>query len=378
MSTEHLHFTQSTEPLQGAGLGYAALGLHLSLFARGIPSRLVTTCAEGFSVDVPNVTLFPRRGPERAFYSPMMFRQASELIQVADVIHGHGFYVGPNACLGRQARRLDKPLIYHVHGFFDPWILKRSRWKKRLAHWLFENANFDHANLWRALSQKEEQQIRSVGIQSPIVVLPNGVNLPAERSEEERIQIDTMFPRARPKRLLFLSRIHSKKGLDLLIQSWASLPKPLTNDWELALFGPDEGGYAADVQRWIDQAELSDSVRLMGSVSGEAKEAAFRSSDLFVLPSYSEGFPMAVLEAASFGLPVVLTDECNFPELAATGGGWECKPTAESVGDSLRLALECGDRERTERGQAGQDLVAQHYTWGSIATRLDDACQALL
>lgn len=377
-SIRHFHFTQSLEPLQGAGLGYSALGLHLGLLEAGRVSQLVATHGEDFTERWPGVKAYPRKGIEKAYYAPEMKIAARSLVAASDIVHAHGFYVGPNWMLGSEVRRQGIPLVHHVQGFLDPWILARSRFKKRVAHFLFESANFRHAGLWRAVSKKEEMQIRDFGIKAPVIVLPNGVKLPVERSAAELVEFAGRFPKQRPKRAIFLSRIHQKKGLDLLIPAWAALPAELKRDWELLLFGPDEGGYASQVTRWIDEAGLRDSIRLMGGVTGEAKEAAFRSADLFVLPSYSEGFPMAVLEAASYGLPVVQTNECNFPELTATLGAWECVPNLHDLNKSLTMALACDDAERRQRGDAGMRLVRESYSWTSIAGRLHEACQSLL
>lgn len=374
----HLHFTQSLEPLQGAGLGYSALGLHQGLLENASFSQLAATHGSGFGESWPHVNLYARKGIEKTFYAPGMKNTARTLVKSSNIVHAHGFYVAPNWLIGSEARRQRKPLVHHVQGFLDPWILARSRFKKRIAHFLFESANFRHASLWRAVSLKEEQQIRDFGVKAPVIVLPNGVKLPVERSAAELAEFAAKFPRTGKRRAIFLSRIHSKKGLDLLIPAWTGLPTELTCDWELLLFGPDEGGYASQVAGWIEQAGLGKAVKLMGSVSGAAKEAAFRSADLFVLPSYSEGFPMAVLEASSYGLPVVQTSECNFPELTAAQGAWECVPTLEGLTKSLRMALACDDSERHQRGEAGYQLVCEHYSWSSIALRLHEACQTLV
>lgn len=370
----YLHFTQSLEPLEGAGLGYSALGLHQGMLAGGIDSRLVSTRGAGERPQWDAVTQYPRRGPTRIFYAPEMMREARTLVEAADCVHAHGFYVAPNWLLGRQARRQGKPLVHHVQGFLDPWILRRSRAKKRLVHRLFEDANFRHAAWWRASSEKEHDQIRACGIDAPIAVIPNGVHLPTVRAKAEAVALAARFPKQRAKRLVFLSRIHPKKGLDLLIPAWGQLHAKHP-DWELAIFGPDEGGYRAEVERLIGEAGVADSVTFYGSVSGDEKEAAFRSGDLFILPSYSEGFPMAVLEASAHGLPVVLTNECNFPELAANDGGWQCRPDLESVIASLEMALATDETERRQRGEAGRKLVAENYAWTSIATQVEDACR---
>lgn len=370
----HLHFTQSLEPLEGAGLGYSALGMHQGFLENEIESHLLSTRAASYKKSWPNVHQYPRKGPTKLFYSNELRNRAKRWVSQAEAIHGHGFYVYPNWVLGRETRRQNKPLVYHVHGFLDPWILKRSKLKKRLVHLLFENANFRHVSFWRALSKKEADQIRAYRIQAPIEVLPNGVHMPVERSADELKQLRERFPKQRPKRMLFLSRIHQKKGLDILIPAFAKLGAQ-AKDWEVAIFGPDEGGYQAVIEQKIVKLGLQDQCRFYGSVSGDDKEAAFRSGDLFVLPSYSEGFPMAVLEATAYGLPVVQTTECNFPELSTAGGAWECQPEEASLKQTLEEALSADDTERSQRGMLGHKLVEASYAWKNIAQQLVSACE---
>jgi glycosyltransferase involved in cell wall biosynthesis len=174
--------------------------------------------------------------------------------------------------------------------------------------------------------------------------------------------------------LLFLSRIHAKKGLDLLVPAWGKLTKEFP-DWELLIVGPDEGGYQATVEKMIAEAGCGDTCWIHPAVSGAEKHALLRTADLFVLPSYSEGFPMAVLEAAAHRIPVVQTDECNFPELAAAGGAWECRPERDAVEASLRSALNTEDAERAERGLRGRELVEKIYSWDHFANEVFDACR---
>jgi glycosyltransferase involved in cell wall biosynthesis len=371
---QYLHFVQSLDPLHGGGLGTAAMGIHQALNLSGHSSHLLSTRASGFHSNFAEVTQFRRTGPTKLFYSARLQTQSGEWIDRAEVVHGHGFYTYPNYALGGQARKQGKPLVYHAHGMFDPWILRRSKLKKWMVHLLFENANFKHASFWRALSNKEATQIKKFGIKAPIEVIPNGVDIPSKREIKELVYYSSIFPKKRPRRIVFLSRIHPKKGLNLLIPAFKSLEKDLA-DWELAIFGPDEDGYRKIIEELVQEYELGEQVTFYGSVSGKEKEAAFRSGDLFVLPSYSEGFPMSILEAASFGLPVLQTSECNFPELARAGGAWMCEPNQESLIHSLREATNCDDQERHQRGEIGRKLVTANYSWKSIASRLNGACQ---
>ncbi|MBJ7328007.1 MAG: glycosyltransferase [Chthoniobacterales bacterium] len=164
--------------------------------------------------------------------------------------------------------------------------------------------------------------------------------------------------------MLFLSRIHAKKGLDLLVPAWGRLTKEFP-DWELVIVGPDEGGYQAMVEKMIADCGCGETCWIHPAVSGAEKHALLRTADLFVLPSYSEGFPMAVLEAAAHRIPVVQTDECNFPELTAAGGAWECRPELDSVEKTLRSALTAEDAERAERGLKGEGVGGEELLVGS-------------
>jgi glycosyltransferase involved in cell wall biosynthesis len=180
--------------------------------------------------------------------------------------------------------------------------------------------------------------------------------------------------RRRPTRLLFLSRIHAKKGLDLLVPAWGKLTKEFP-DWELLIVGPDEGGYQATVEKMIADCGCGDTCWIHPAVSGAEKHALLRTADLFVLPSHSEGFPMAVLEAAAHQIPVVQTDECNFPELTAAGGAWECRPDRDAVEAALRMALTAEDAERAEKGLRGRELVEKSYCWDQIASQIVSLCR---
>ncbi len=368
MARSHLHFVQSLEPLQGGGLGRAALALHTGFSAAGERSTLLATARHRRLDPQDRVFELPRRGPEKLYWSPELRPYAAREMTPGTVIHGHGFYVGPNWVVGGLARKRALPLAYHVHGIFEPWILHRSRLKKRLAHALFENANFRHASLWRALHAKEADQIRSEGITAPIVVAPNGI-----RTEEFDAAPTAREAGQSRHRVVFLSRLHPKKGLDLLIPAWSRLA-PGRRDWELVIAGPDEGGYQATLETMIREGGVESSVEVRGVVSGAAKAGLLKSADIFILPSYSEGFSVAILEALACGVPVIATDACNFPQLTEAGAGWECRPTLESVAQTLERACAESEEERRQRGLAGRRLMEEKYAYPMIAQAILDAC----
>ncbi len=375
-AASHLHFVQSVEPLEGGGLGRAAVDLHRSFRRAGADSRLVAT--HGGSPQFPGgeeIKEFRRTGPSKAYYAPGLRRDAGALVEPAAFVHAHGFYTAANWIVGRAARRLDRTLVAHVHGFFEPWILGRSRARKRLAHWLYEDANFRAARLWRALTTKEADQIRACGISAPIVVAPNGVDLEAFEAADPAVGRSSFAAPTR-RRLLFLARLHPKKGLGLLVPAWAAATRE-RRDWELVVAGPDELGHRAEIETLATRLGLADSVRFVGTVGGADKVALLRSADAFILPSFSEGFSVAILEAMACGRPVAATHECNFPELASDGGGWLCPAEAGAMRRLVAEVLDTPRAELDQRGLTARRLIEERFTWPAISRILLDACRSL-
>ncbi len=365
---KHLHFTQSIEALQGGGLGKAAVDLHRSFLDRGTESLMVSTYEQTPSDQIPNSFVGKRTGPGKCFYSREIRNQAADWAKTYDVFHGHGFYVYPNWAIGTHAIKNRKKLVYHAHGFLEPWILSRSKIPKRIAHFLFESRNFKYAQLWRALTLKEADQIRACGITAPIVIAANGIHL----VEYDRPPPEEMIPEKSRKRILFLARIHPKKGLKLLLEVWPEFASK-HKDWEIIVAGPDEGGHRGELELLTKSLNIEDSVSFVGTVTGDTKLAWLKSSDLFILPSYSEGFSVAILEAMACGLPVLGTTGCNFPELAKEDAGWIGEADKTSIATNLNLALMSSEADLKAMGIKGRSLVEKQYTWESIATKITDA-----
>jgi glycosyltransferase involved in cell wall biosynthesis len=227
------------------------------------------------------------------------------------------------------------------------------------------------------LTAKEADQIRASGARQPIAVIPNGLDAERlARPADPGAPIDTTLVKALSKncpRALFLSRIHPKKGLQLLLPAWAKLGARAA-DWQLVIAGPDEAGYLSEIRALARSLGLGDRVIFTGLVTGEVKTRLLYSADLFILPSYSEGFPMSVLEAWACGLSVLATRECNVGDISAAQAGWECDATLDSLGQGLRAALGASEAERRERGANGRRLLDVRYSWPSIARELDQAC----
>jgi glycosyltransferase involved in cell wall biosynthesis len=288
-------------------------------------------------------------------------------VQQADALHVHGLWEQSTATACGTARRLGKPYILSAHGMLEPWALAAKGFKKRMYAALVERKNVTRANCLHALTVAEAEQYRAFGARGPIAVVPNAVHLPAEADPALFLE---RFPQLSGKRLvLFLSRLHPKKGLDLLVQAWASVA-PLFPDAHLVIAGPDSEGMQAKLTHEVAQGGIGARVTFTGMLNGALKWSALRAAELYVLPSYSEGLSMALLEAMGMGLPVIATRACNMPEISTAEAGWEIDATASALTSSLGEVLRRAPAQNWEQGRRGAQLIASRYTPTQVARQM--------
>ena len=215
----------------------------------------------------------------------------------------------------------------------------------------------DRTDCFHALCQEEADSIRAVAPKAPIVVIPNGVDPPQNGAK----------PLARQKALLFLGRLHSKKGLLPLLTAWSTLKSIREQGWRLMIAGWDDGGFEAVLRAESSKLSLCETVTFHGPAFGADKDHLLQYCSAFVLPSFSEGLPMAVLEAWSYELPVLMTRECHLNEGFAADAAICVEPTAESIASGLcELIGKMSDSERQAMGQRGRALVETQFSWNQI------------
>lgn len=313
-------------------------------------------------------------GPASFGYSPELRSSLFALRPAPDILHVHGLWMYPGLLARKLSEHASARRIVSPHGMLEPWALQNSRWKKRLASLAFENKNLRSADCLHALCQPEADNFRRYGLTNPIAVIPNGVDLGAFANPPARAILEQRFPALKGRRwVLFLSRIHPKKGLPHLLHAWASIlnsQPSLLDSWCLLIAGPDELCHEGEMKALVTELGLQSNVVFTGPLHGAEKLAALAGAGFFVLPSFSEGFSMAVLEAAAAGLPVMLTPPCNFPELAQGGGALVVAPDAAGCETGLRQLLALTDPERRAMGQRGRELIARQYTWSRIADQM--------
>ncbi len=312
-----------------------------------------------------DVTRWGFMGPDKFRLSPRFY--ADVMSRRADLVQLHGIWMFPAlvaACLHRAQR---VPMIITPHGMLDPWILSRGKFKKFAMGLLAENYLRRSGAVYRALNLNEAKAIRAVVPDSQIVVVPNGIVLPPSKA------CSSASPEASADGpgLLFLGRLHEKKRVLELIEAmnrvWAnSGARP-----KLTIAGWGEEQYVAKVRdacsRSTDQC-----CRLIGPVFGDQKAEVLRNCDAFILPSVSEGLPMAVLEACSYRKPCLISPGCNLDELIAAGAALRTGTDPSNIAASIAGFCRLAPTERGLIGERARVLMAQDYSWTMIAKTLSD------
>ena len=301
-------------------------------------------------------------------YAPTLKPLMRQVIQNADVVHNHSLWMLPNSYASRIAKKYHKPVVITVHGALEPWAIQHSGWKKQLAGKWFQFRDLHEADCLHVNSLQELEGIRQFGLRNPVAIIPNGINWDQFATLPSPDSFYANRPELKGKRIvLFMARLHKKKGLMHLLESWEKLHSQF-QDWHLCIAGPDDG-YESFVREFVQIRNLSDTVSLLGVLRGEEKRQALVAAECFVQPSFSEGFSMSVLEAMASGKPVLITPGCNFPEAMQSGCAIEVEPNAESTSQGLRQLLMMSRDQLAAMGARGRELVMEGYTWESVAQR---------
>jgi poly(glycerol-phosphate) alpha-glucosyltransferase len=292
-----------------------------------------------------------------------------------DILSTHGLWKYCSVASRRWYHQTRRPYILHPHGMLESWALRNAGWKKRIAALLYENRHLHGATCLRALCDAEAQSIRSYGIQNPICVIPNAVDLP-ESSDNSTLHAQSAAFRTfgqNRKVLLYLGRLHPKKNVANLIRAWKQTLNShpaRREEWVLAIAGWDQVGYERELKTLTSDCGLLAGVTFLGPLFGQEKDATYRACDAFILPSLSEGLPMTVLEAWAYAKPVLMTAECNLPEGFAAGAAIRIGTTPAEIAAGLKKLTEMSHSDRTIMGGRGHTLVATKFSWPRIGEQM--------
>ena len=308
-----------------------------------------------------NVTGYDYIGPESFRFSTGLLYDV--ICSNTDLIQLHGVWMSPSFAVRlRNLIRRDTPFIINPHGMLDPWILNRNLWKKQLAKAVWESSNWRKAKAFRALNVSEAVAIRAVSPLSDIVVIPNGV-VPAD---DAFIAEANAVRSANDPVVIFLGRLHEKKCILELIQAWKNFRQNYSTRWQLQIAGWGDAEYEQKVIAAIN--ELNDpTIKFVGAVFGQKKAELLKRASAFILPSLSEGLPVAVLEAAGYGLYPIITPECNLPDFFTNELALKINTNISSIVSGFVKLNEMAFADVSQFGQKGRSYVRQKYEWTTIA-----------
>jgi len=332
------------------------LGVEARIFTIGESAKSKDTHVSAYDQDFANVPIL-----RKLRFSSEFRRAVSVAAQVSDVIHVHGLWLMPNVTAGRAAAAANRPLIVSPRGMLAPEALAFSPGIKRIFWNWIQGPAYAKVAVWHATSEAEANNIRDFGIGAPIAIVPNGIDVP---------KLNSPYCRSndRSRTILYLGRIHPKKGLRELVEAWARLFGDRVN-WTLRIVGPDENGHREELKNIASQSGAL-RISFENPVYGEQKNRILQEADLFVLSTKNENFGLAVAEALAMGVPCIVSRGAPWSGLQTERCGWWVEQGVEPLLFALRLSTALSDGERSEMGQRGRAWMARDFGWSNLAMNM--------
>ena len=278
--------------------------------------------------------------------------------RTVDILHNHGFWMMPNVYPGRVARRCGIPYVVSPEGTLGEWPFRSGSKVKRLFWPLVQRPALDAVTCFHATAQTEYDDLRRMGFRQPVVVIPNGIDVPE--------YVPT--PGGPTRTLLFLGRIDPIKGLEFLLRAWQAVQYRFT-DWMLRIVGPNERGYRDEIQRLAENLRL-ERVDFVDARYGERKWREYSEADLFVLPTRHENFGLVVSEALAAGTPAVVTKGAPWPGLESHGAGWWIDIGVDPLVTCLENALAQPAETLAVMGRKGREWMVEEFSWERVGYQM--------
>ena len=347
------------------------IGLDARIWTMDSPEELeFITSTEG--LEPSSVRGFSVDGPSRLRYSKDLIKTIQSPEGLAfDVLHQQGIWQATShaANLWRAAKK--GPTLVAPQGSLSPWALDVNKWRKVIASKLYEHRNLHEAACLHALGMDEMQFMRDYGLKNPVAVIPNGISSEwiQATGDGERFRAKHSIPTDK-KIFLFLSRITPKKGLPMFLEAMAAVPEASKN-WHFIIAGFEEFGHMPEVVSTAERLGPSSNVSFPGPLYAQEKHDAFALADVCVLPSFTEGAPVFVLEALGAGVPVITTTGSPWEALLTHDAGWWPNPNAEELAQAVAAADAKSLEELKEMGARGRALVEKDYSSRGVALKLE-------
>ena len=357
-------------------LGHASRIISTPQFCDGNSSALVA------SLNEIAPTIFVPRSAIRTALSPKAKRHITACIAEVDLVHVHTLWSPINVLVRRECNRQGRPYVLMPHGMLDPYSLSINRRRKALYLWLVERKNIISAERIVYTTSEEARLASGAKFDLPkAAIVSLGANAPV-KSHGTACGFLEHFPKARNRRqLLFLGRLHWKKGIDHILAVLPSIIKPFPNVL-LTIVGAGDPQFTEAIKRLVSSQGLEHHVLLTGMLEGALKWGAYASAEVFLLPSRQENFAITVAEAMQMGLPVIISNRVNtWPYVREAGAGLILDEGSMQRGlEKGLLSLLANPNAAKTMGEAGYTYSRKHLTWQGAADCLircyDEALEA--
>lgn len=280
-------------------------------------------------------------------------------------VHIHGLWSPRLAMKIIHWKRRGVPVVVSPHGMLDRWALSHKPVRKKIAWLTYQKRLLDQADILHATSEREAAQFATLKLNAKTIIVPWGVDVSSITPQSNR-----PAPTAPAMRTaLFLGRLYPVKGLPNLIEAWSRV-RP--EGWQLRIVGPDEAGHRGELERLVSRLALQDAIVFTGPLTGSAKDQAYAQAELFVAPSHTENFGMAIGEALAAGLPVLTTTGTPWESITKASCGWYVEPTVEAITSALDDATRKTSAQLRAMGESGQQLIQSRFNWDSVTSQFID------
>ena len=282
-----------------------------------------------------------------------------------DIIHVHALWDPLIHAAIKYASMKNIPIVHSPHGMLTPWALSNKKNKKRIAWRLYQHVDLKKVSLFHVTCEDEKQDLLRLGFKQPVEVIPLGMDIPSVDLKNK----DDL------KLILFMSRIHPKKGLLNLVEAWNRIRN---SQWQIIICGPDDDSHQKVVEDRIKTLKLNSFFEFKGSVTGKAKEDLLNKCSLFVLPTFSENFGIVVLEALAHGMPVITTVGSPWHSIEKYGAGWWIEIGVEPLSKALDEFIKMDFQERLKMAYNAQTLAKDKYSWDTIILNMLDVYKKVI
>lgn len=285
-----------------------------------------------------------------------------------DLVHVNCCWMPACSLVQKMAQKRNIKVVLTPHGMLEPWIIKRHYWTRKVpALLLFQKAAVKKADCLQATAESEKQNLLKLGYNSNIKIVKLGI-------DAESIDMKTSWKKT--KQLLFLSRVHVKKGINYLIEA-ADILRDELQGYKIVVAGEGDADYVATLKQQIADKGLQDIIQLIGGIYGDKKWELFQTSDFFVLPTHSENFGLAIAESLASGTPVITTVGTPWNDLNSSNAGAWIEIGTQPLVETLRRFLSLSDEELETMGKNGRKLIETKYSAKVMAEEMMEVYQSL-